>query len=195
MKNWATSYFQTKLASQVKTSEDIWNAVAGGLPYARGVRSALEQHPELSQEERERAGGGTLRPMVGGIRSLPYTAAGAGGGALLGAGLGYLTGGAVGHETIGAGLGALGGGAAGGLGGHIFGGFNEGKNLTEEEITEMGKPQEEQRSTFDRHPIASTLGTAATIGGIPFASKGLPGAFAAHPLRSVGVAGAKAALV
>jgi hypothetical protein len=187
MKHWATDYFKIKLARQLKTADQVWNAVAGGLPYARGVRSSLEAHPELSQEGRERAGGGALRPIVGNIRSLPYAAAGGIGGTLLGAGLGHLTGGMMGHELAGAGLGAGLGGAAGGIGGMLYGGYNEGKNLTEEEISEMGKPEEEQRSVFERHPIASTLG-------VPLAVSGATKSLATAPLRTMGLAGARASL-
>jgi len=158
MKLWATEYMEKKEAEQ-KTAEGIWNAVAGGIPYSIGVRQAVSEHPELSEREAERAGGGVMRPMVGAMRSIPYALVGGLGGAALGAGAHAL---GLPDEAIP--VGAIGGA----LGAGIYGNYQEGKGLTEEEIAEMDKPQRYQTSTLSRHPISGTLGAAT----LPFAALG-----------------------
>jgi len=179
MKLWASDYLKTKTA-RVKTADNIWNAVGGGIPYSVGVRQALSEHPELSNLEAEHAGGGTLRPLVGGVRTLGHGLVGAAGGGLLGAGIGAGMGvgahmlGLGGAEAVplgeaagvGAGAGGLAGAGAGALDRLIMGGYGEGKGLTEEEIAEMERPEAQQRTTFARHPVAGTIGGALAPVGI-----------------------------
>lgn len=183
---WSALKFREEMA-QAKTADGVMNTLLGGLPYAHGVQAAMNEHPELSPEQQSEIGGDRARPFAARARAIPYQLAGTLGGLALGGFAGHEFGGMLDHGSLGAGLGALGGGAAGAIGSGIYGRFNEGKNLTEESIGELDKPEGERTTTTARHPIA-------TAAGVPLAVGRASGEFLAAPMLSAGATAAKTML-
>ncbi len=183
---WSSLEFKTKLA-QAKTADGVMNTLLGGLPYAHGVQSAMDAHPELSSRDRHSISDNNARPFATRARAIPYQLAGTLGGVVAGGLLGHEFGGMMDHSTLGAGLGAIGGSMAGGLGGSIYGRFHEGKKLTEEDIGELSKPEGERTSTMARHPIATAVGVPVAVGSAA-------GNLAAAPLTTAGITAAQVAM-
>lgn len=153
------------------------NVMGAGVPYALGTASVAHSR-HLSPEERARALGSYSRARLGNLKTMPWRI----GGALLGAGVGGLTGHVMGDfaghhfgdmtgselsdNLIDGGATAAGAAVGGGMGhtfGRNYGGFRVGRQLAQEDLAEMRKPEHLQRSLLDRH--GATLVGAASLPG------------------------------